>query len=889
LRLEAGVRIGSYEIIGALGAGGMGEVYRAQDTRLKRDVAIKALPEEFARNPDRIARFQREAELLASLNHANIASIYELEEFGDSRFLVLELVEGETLAERLAWGPIPLGEALRIAIQVCEAIEAAHEKNVIHRDLKPANIKLTVEGNIKLLDFGLARMLEAEPAASEARVPTLITTGDAVLGTAAYMSPEQARGKPVDKRTDIWAFGCVLFEMLTGRQAFAGETTSDIIAAILSRDPDMNILPGGTPQKMTDLIRRCLEKDPRSRLHDIADARIEIAETMGRTGSTRVKWRLERTAAVLAIGVLLCVVAFVAGIDIAIFQDVPARTWSGSLLIGGSTIGWGPRVSPDGRRVAFIVMIDAQTKVAIMDAESGNWDVLTKLQQPGVRIHAAWSGDGSKVYFTRGSTEGVNIYSIPSVGGEERLVLDNAYFPEPLPDGSLLVTRAKEPGQPQLYRFWPEGNRMEPLPVYLTSALDPLVPVRAFADGKQAVVFGRTMTSNELEPQPHVYIVDLLSKTTRRVNSNLGVNAALWPVSVDRDRSILSDSPAGDLHRVVAIDRAGDSLSRALFTLTGRFSGVDMAEDGTTFVDQQNNTLEVLRINPSGGPVQRLARAETYLLKSHTVELADGRVIVPAVISGHPRLMLTRTNKLTTSLIDTPEDTSGPMSIVGKDLIAFLIGRDPAKSIAVASLSDRRILHRISVPDAASIVQLAASTDGTILYFVSGNTLWKVPSAGGEPQKVAAANSIAVDPNGREIVVQRIGPSLSVRLFRMPVTEGPEEEIKIRENVRVGDVPLAANAINKDGKILVTTALDTTTWYWQISVFDPKTGAARHIPTDFPGDILYAGWASDGQILAAGVNTEGSIWRFRPQSTGAAVRTRLIVDSLLQRIRAWTE
>jgi Tol biopolymer transport system component len=301
-------------------------------------------------------------------------------------------------------------------------------------------------------------------------------------------------------------------------------------------------------------------------------------------------------------------------------------------------------------------MVDAQTKVAIMDAESGTWDVLTKHQEPGVRIHAAWSADGSKVYFTRGSTAGVNVYSIPSVGGEERLVLDNAYFPEPLADGSMLVARAKEAGQPQLYRFWPEGNRTEPLPIYLTSALDPLVPVRAFADGKKAVVFGRTMTSAGLEPQSHVYIIDLSSKQLRRVDSNLGVNAALWPVSVDRSHSVISDSPAGDLHQVVAIDRDGELLPRTLFTLTGRFSGIDMAEDGTTFVDQQNNTLEVLRINPSGGPVQHLARAETYLLKSHTVELSDGRVIVPAVISGHPRLTLTKTNKLATVLIDTAED-----------------------------------------------------------------------------------------------------------------------------------------------------------------------------------------------------------------------------------------
>src|SRR5262245_36028076 len=199
MRLEPGSKIGTYEIVGTLGAGGMGEVYRAHDTRLKRDVAIKTLPEEFSSSSDRIARFQREAEVLASLNHANIAGIYDLQESGDSRFLVLELVEGETLAEVLARGPMPLGQVLRVAIQICEAIEAAHEKNIIHRDLKPANIKFTPDGDVKLLDFGLARMLETEERSVGPGAPTAMTSGNVVLGTVAYMSPEQARGKPVDK------------------------------------------------------------------------------------------------------------------------------------------------------------------------------------------------------------------------------------------------------------------------------------------------------------------------------------------------------------------------------------------------------------------------------------------------------------------------------------------------------------------------------------------------------------------------------------------------------------------------------------------------------------------------------------------------------------------
>lgn len=867
MRLAPGIRVGNYEVIDILGTGGMGEVYRAHDPRLKRDVAIKTLPEEFAADPDRIARFQREAEVLASLNHVNIASIYEIEEISDSRFLILELVEGETLAQRIARGPMALDEALRVANEICEGIEAAHAKNVIHRDLKPANIKFTAGDHIKLLDFGLARIFEQQPAlATTHSLPTFVTTRKAVLGTAAYMSPEQARGWNVDKRTDIWAFGCVLYEMLTGRQAFGGDTESDTIAAILSADPDMGLLPSSTPTRIANLIQHCLEKDPHFRLQNIEEARQEIGKGMRHAVHVAGLELSRRWAAMIMIAVfMLCALTFVAGIGIENSRKPGQTTWSGSLLVGGSTVAWGPRVSPDGRRVAFIVMLDAQTHVALMDAETGVWDVLTKRPEQGVRIHAAWARDGSKIYFTRGTTQGVNIYSIPAVGGEERLVLDNAHFPEPLPDGSLLVTRSASDGKAQLYRFWPERNRIEPLPAYLTaSALDPFAPVRAFADGSEAVFFGRSTASKGNDSEAHVQIINLESKQIRQIDENLGVNGALWPVSVDREHSVLSDAPAEDLHRVVAIDRKTGARPRVLFTLTGRFSGIDMADNGSIFVDQQNNTLEIVKIDPAGGSLQRIARAETYSLRSHTIELPDGRVVLPGLISGRPRLLVAKTNKLATPLVDTTEETSEPITVVGKDLVAFLMGSGERSSIALASLSDRRILRRIVVPDAASITQLASSSDGATLYYIHDHTLWEVSVAGGTPRRMTSANSIAVHPNGKEIVAQRIGANLSVHLFRICLLSGNEEEIEIADDVRLGDVPLASNAVNSDGKILVTTALDAMTWYWQVSILDPHTGKAAHIPTNFAGDILYAGWTPDGQILAAGVNTEGSIWRFRP-------------------------
>src|SRR6266516_2895570 len=280
--LTAGTKIGSYEIVEALGAGGMGEVYRARDTKLDREVSIKVLPELFVANPERVARFEREAKTLAALNHPHIGGIYGLEDADGVRALVLELVEGPTLADRIAQGAIPLDEALRIAKQIAEALEAAHELGIIHRDLKPANIKVTEGGTVKVLDFGLAKAFNPQDSAAnlnQTNSPTLgiaATQAGVILGTAAYMSPEQARGKPVDKRTDIWSFGCVLYEMLASQRAFAAETVSDTIAAILGRDPDWQALPRTTPANIRALLRHCLQKEAKLRLHDIADARIEI-------------------------------------------------------------------------------------------------------------------------------------------------------------------------------------------------------------------------------------------------------------------------------------------------------------------------------------------------------------------------------------------------------------------------------------------------------------------------------------------------------------------------------------------------------------------------------------------------------------------------------------
>ncbi len=268
MAFSSGSNLGPYQILEPLGRGGMGEVYRARDNKLGRDVAIKVLPEDHARDADRVARFQREAQVLASLNHPNVGTIYDLQKHGNTNFLILELVEGETLAERISRAAIPADEAVEIARQIAEALSAAHEKGIVHRDLKPANVKITPAGSVKVLDFGLAKFFETDsPDLSLSQSPTVLmsvrTEESVILGTVPYMSPEQARGRPVTKQTDIWALGCVLFEMLTQRQAYSGETVSDTIAKILKEEPDWRVLEAAAPFSLRRIIERCLQKDPR--------------------------------------------------------------------------------------------------------------------------------------------------------------------------------------------------------------------------------------------------------------------------------------------------------------------------------------------------------------------------------------------------------------------------------------------------------------------------------------------------------------------------------------------------------------------------------------------------------------------------------------------------
>ena len=413
-----GSQLHSYKILSLLGAGGMGEVYRARDMKLEREVAIKVLPAEFTQDPERLARFQQEAKLLASLNHPNIAAIHGLEESDGIRFLVLELVEGKTLAERVAKRPLPVEEALEVCRQMAEGVEAAHEKGVIHRDLKPANVKVTPEGKVKILDFGLSKAFKGEtPVTDISQSPTLIdemTRAGVILGTAAYMSPEQARGKPVDKRADIFAFGCVLYELLTGKKAFEGETITETLGAIIHKEPDWEGLPSNSPSLVRFLLNRCLQKDVSRRLQHIDGARILIEEAltgettasaMGLTAAPAPGWKRVMTVALVVVAVITT------GISIwSLMKPASPLLTAGSIAEFSITLPLGTHltnsngrelaISADGRHTVYRSVNEGRAQLYLRSLDDQEAKAIPGTE--GAGPSPSFSPDGESVAFTIG-------------------------------------------------------------------------------------------------------------------------------------------------------------------------------------------------------------------------------------------------------------------------------------------------------------------------------------------------------------------------------------------------------------------------------------------------------------------------------------------------------
>jgi Tol biopolymer transport system component len=625
-----GQTLGHYRVVELIGEGGMGEVYRARDERLDRDVAIKVLPEAVANDPERLARFEREAKLLAALSHQNIATLYGLEEHGGGRYLVMELVEGETLADRIARGPLPVDDALTIAVQIANGLEAAHERGIVHRDLKPANVMASPEDKVKILDFGLAKAWLDQPSDADlTHSPTLtarMTSAGVLLGTAAYMSPEQACGKPVDKRTDIWAFGCVLFEMLTGRRAFAGESLSETTAAILKEEPDWSPLPGGTPAAVRTVLGRCLAKDRERRLHDIADARIAIedlaTEDLPPAGiPARRSWRLALPWLVAAVAAVCAVVAvwtgrreasssrrgatrlvvsvphdqrLVIGSDaaLALSPDGSQIVYSASSPPGSRSRLWlrrldefdaspipgtegavGPFFSPDGQWLGYF----AQGALAKVFVNGGTPIQVCDVTQvvPG----ATWGSDGT-IIFTNRPNFGLSRVSADGGTPEPLTTLDFAGgetahgWPQILPDGTGVLFTILEREGTEIAVLSLADGKVRRLARGLGAARYLPTGQLVFAQAEGLAAAGFDPKKLELTSSPVIVLDDVYS-----IPAALGLGLAAFSVS---DKGTLAYLPGGveaGRNRLVWVDR--DGRTRLATRDVGAYEWPKISPDGT--------------------------------------------------------------------------------------------------------------------------------------------------------------------------------------------------------------------------------------------------------------------------------------------------------------------
>ncbi len=874
-----GTRIGHYEILERLGAGGMGEVYRARDTKLRRDVALKILPAQFAEDVNRLARFRREATTLASLNHPHFAQIHGLEESGSACALVMELVEGADLTWRMARGAIAIDEALVIARQIAEALGAAHEAGIVHRDLKPANIKLRSDGTVKVLDFGLAKPTEAEghlhgDSSVDGDPATLtspaMTEAGIILGTAAYMAPEQAKGHPVDRRADIWAFGCVLFEMLTGRPCFRADTVAETLASVLTREPEWTALPDGTPDGVRRLLTRCLRKDRNRRLHDIADARIEIDDALMAAAVAPTTDRspsfLTRRSALWIGGVMLIGLA-AALVALRSWPASPPREVRVHRLTDFAGLEEAPALSPDGKSVTFTAGVGGQRQIFVQLLAGGGSLQITR--DPMDHQFPRWSADSSSlVYFSPalpGDTQGA-LWEISALGGvPRRLISSMGGADVSVADGRLaffrlanniqLVTASRDGSSVAVVAEFP------PARYYLYPRWSP--------DGKW-IAFQRG-DSIRFE----IFIVPAGGGEPRQLTHDNNMMGGLaWRDST----SVLYSSSRGNtmpyLPTLVLWQVSiRDGIVRQVTSGETSYAMPDVAQNGVIVASRMDVEADLWRFPTDGSPAENVTRGvqitrQTGQVLTPTAGPGDDEVAFLSDRGGHANLWIVNVKSGELRQITHERDPNVAVGVPvwspDGSAIAFVYSRgNPGFTFGVWLVN----------PDGSNLRQLANpalgpawSNDGRWLYYStrggaagSDVVLRKIPAGGGE--------EITVTTERLRNVIGSDGSTLYYVFERQLVDGTPEFEIRaatpengpfrVVARISPSRVPIwqiVNPALSPDGRWLAQALTDGfATNVWALST---TTGEWRQI-TDFGSRPTFiarrVSWSSDGRFVVAAI------------------------------------
>ena len=849
MSLQVGTRVGAYEVTAAIGAGGMGQVYRARDTQLGRDVALKVVSPEFARDPERLSRFKREAQVLASLNHPHIGSIYGFEDGA----LVLEYVDGPTLADRVAQGALPLDEALPIAMQIADALEAAHAQGIVHRDLKPANIKVRPDGAVKVLDFGLAKSLEPAGADSDAaNSPTFTgaTHAGVILGTAAYMSPEQARGKAVDKRTDVWAFGCVVYEMITGRSAFGRETVTDTIAAVVTSGPDWTRLPPSLPAPLARMLHRCLEKDPKHRLRDIADARLDIEEAL-RGDREPPAQHPARRVGVPGVGIGLLIGAAVAGIAVAtLLHQMPqpeAPEFSRVVrLTSGPDRELGPAISPDAKWVAYLS--DAGGKV---------------------NVWVKFLAGGEPANLTAGT--GLEVSSGTGIGG-----IDIA------PEGNRIAIMART-GSGLRYSTW---EIAAPLPGRPRRLLEEnLLGMRWSPDGKRITFINAGGAAGDA-----LWVADADGGNRRQLIAAQDAMHLHWPTWSDdgyiyfiRTFSTIVNLDQSEIYRIDAngaraMEPVVETLRRAQYPVPLRsqkgliYSANPLTAEMRLWWRSADGRVTRQLVSGVGDYSEPRASADGSALVSTLYELRQSLV----------RIAVSPAAPVITPVTDGYHGDLDPVVSPAGDEIVFSSSREGNRHIWIARLDGTDARPLTSGPSQDD--RPAFSPDGRQVAFASdrGGTraIWLMPADGGSPRKLvdAASTGITWTRDG-QFIIYSAAAGAGPGLFKLPVAGGASERVTTpffaSEPTASPTRDLVAYLSTRREGGLVTSSvafIDSTGKAVNLTLPDPPTGAG------FANGLL--SWSPDGRRLAVvrqPTNSAADIWVTEPGISWTRDGTQLII------------